>query len=62
MSDSTQPQEKIPSDRPSQSPGLMPYDKPRIIYRSPLEAMALVCGSGGFGTKVSGPGCSTTRS
>ena len=43
-----------------------PYEKPAILYRASLEALAAVCpppSQGGTGKNASGqPGCSTTFS
>ena len=36
--------EEIKQDAPmGEKSGKRPYEKPAIIYRSPLEAMALIC-------------------
>lgn len=43
-----------------------PYEKPTIVYRAPLEALASIClppSQGGNGKNSSGqPGCTTTFS
>ena len=33
-----------------------PYEKPEVVYRAPLEAMASDCGPGGTNTKNPGGG------
>lgn len=38
-----------------------PYEKPLVIYRAPLEAMAALCGTPGTG-KTGGPSCSISYS